>query len=144
MGGGSRLVGVVNLLESYLENKELKRNLNSDESGAFGALFMAANISTSYKVRPIGLVDVLPFPVGVRVTDLEGGDYNKRGSIFKRNNKLHSIKSMRFGYDKDVRVKAQYDSPELLPKGVTPHLGTWAVKGVPAVVEQMKEAGIEG
>merc|ERR1719319_1492245 len=144
MGGASRLVGVQNVLEAYLEDKELKRSLNSDESGAFGALFMAANISTSYKVRPIGTVDVLPFPVGVRVTDLEGGEYNKRGSIFKRNNKLQSIKSMRFGYDKDVRVKAQYDQAHLLPQGVTPHLGTWAIKGVPKVVEDMRAAGIEG
>merc|ERR1719320_1338315 len=149
MGGGSRLIGVQDMLSSYLPDKDLKKDLSTDEASVMGAAFTAANVSTSFKVRPIGLVDVTPFAVGVRVSNLSPDDeaFSKKGAIFKRNNKLQSTKSMRFSYDRDFRVKVHYldsEHPPHLPGGISKNIGSWAITGVQGVLDQMQEAGIEG
>merc|ERR1711920_882792 len=149
MGGGSRLIGVQDMLQGYIPDKDLKKDLSTDEASVMGAAFTAANVSTSFKVRPIGLVDVTPFSVGVKVSNLspEDEDFSKKGAIFKTNNKLQSSKSMRFVYDRDFRVQVHYlaseDSPQL-PKGISTNIGSWAITGVEQVIKQMREAGIEG
>merc|ERR1719494_391812 len=149
MGGGSRLIGVQDRLQSYLPDKDLKKDLSTDEASVMGAAFTAANVSISFKVRPIVLVDVTPFAVGVRVTNLNPADetFDKQGKIFKRYNKLSSVKTMRFSYDRDFRVESNYlasEDPPYLPEGVSSKIGSWAITGVQKVVDQMKEAGIEG
>jgi len=149
MGGGSRLIGVQDVLQGYIPDKDLKKDLSTDEASVMGAAFTAANVSTSFKVRPIGLVDVTPFSVGVKVSKLspEDEDFSKKGAIFKTNNKLQSSKSMRFSYDRDFRVQVHYltseEAPQL-PKGISTNIGSWAITGVEQVVKQMQEAGIEG
>jgi len=149
MGGGSRLIGVQDRLQSYLPDKDLKKDLSTDEASVMGAAFTAANVSISFKVRPIGLVDVTPFAVGVRVTNLSPEDdtFDKQGKIFKRYNKLSSVKTMRFSYDRDFRVEINYlasENPPYLPEGISNKIGSWAITGVQKVVDQMREAGIEG
>jgi len=149
MGGGSRLIGVQDMLQSYLPDKDLKKDLSTDEASVMGAAFTAANVSTSFKVRPIGLVDKTPFAVGVKVSNLSPEDepFSKKGAIFTKNNKLESVKSMRFSYDHDFRVEVNYldsDLPPHLPIGISTNIGTWTITGVQKVLDQMKEAGIEG
>jgi len=149
MGGASRLIGVQDVLQSYLPDKDLKKDLSTDEASVMGAAFTAANVSTSFKVRPIGLVDVTPFAVGVKVSNLSPEDepFSKKGQIFKKNNKLQSVKSMRFSYDRDFRVEVNYLDSEHrphLPEGISTNIGTWAITGVEEVINQMREAGIEG
>jgi len=149
MGGGSRLIGVQDKLQGYIPDKDLKKDLSTDEASVMGAAFTAANVSTSFKVRPIGLVDVTPFSVGVKVSKLspDDEDFSKKGAIFKTNNKLQSSKSMRFSYDRDFRVQVHYlDSEETpqLPKGISTNIGSWAITGVDQVIKQMREGGIEG
>mmetsp|Transcript_30409 Transcript_30409/g.63681 ORF Transcript_30409/g.63681 Transcript_30409/m.63681 type:complete len:960 (-) Transcript_30409:54-2933(-) len=56
------------------EPLELGMHLNSDESMALGAAFHGANVSTSFKVRHVGLADVNPFGVAVDLTDLAEKD----------------------------------------------------------------------
>merc|ERR1719285_1048559 len=149
MGGGSRLIGVQDKLQSSLPDKDLKKDLSTDEASVMGAAFTAANVSISFKVRPIGLVDVTPFAVGVRVTNLNPEDetFDKQGKIFKRYNKLSSVKTMRFSYDRDFRVEINYlasEDPPFLPEGISSKIGSWAITGVKNVVDQMREAGIDG
>lgn len=58
---------IFDLFDKYLlhlfnnEGKELGAHLNGDESMAFGAGFQAANLSHSFKVRPVWLFDGFPF-----------------------------------------------------------------------------------
>jgi len=149
MGGGSRLIGVQDMLQSYLPDKDLKKDLSTDEASVMGAAFTAANVSTSFKVRPIGLVDTTPFAVGVEVSNLSPEDepFSKKGTIFTKNNKLESVKSMRFSYDHDFRVEVNYldsEHPPHLPTGISTNIGTWTISGVQKVLDQMKEAGLEG
>jgi len=149
MGGGSRLLGVQEVLQGYLPGKDLKKDLSTDEASVMGAAFTAANVSTSFKVRPIGLVDRTPFPVGVRVANLHPEDepFAKKGKIFNMNNKLQSSKSMRFSYDRDFKVEVHYlesEDRQQVCGGMSPNIGHWTVTGVKEVIDQMQKAGIEG
>ena len=44
-----------------MQNVDLSAHLNGDESMAFGAAFMAANISTIYRVKPVHFYDGYEF-----------------------------------------------------------------------------------
>ena len=56
-----------------VHRQELGFNLNADEAMAMGAVFRAANLSTAFQLRKFGMVDLSPFSVGVRFTDLLQG-----------------------------------------------------------------------
>ncbi|KAL7544481.1 hypothetical protein ACHAWF_007870, partial [Thalassiosira exigua] len=57
---------------------DLGMHLNSDESMALGAAFRGANVSTSFKVRHVGMADVNAFPVAVDLTELDAGKEEKQ------------------------------------------------------------------
>lgn len=75
LGGGVRVPAVQERLRSVLATKEggkrtLGVRLNGDEAMALGSAFMAANISTAFKVRHVGMVDGTPFGIGARVLEM--------------------------------------------------------------------------
>lgn len=51
LGGGIRVPKVTDILKSYMNGKELSVHLNGDEAMCFGSAFMAANSSSSMKVK---------------------------------------------------------------------------------------------
>lgn len=51
-------------------SSDLAQNLNGDECFTFGAVFRAANLSTAFQVRQLGMIDITPYPVGVRIADI--------------------------------------------------------------------------
>jgi hypoxia up-regulated 1 len=51
LGGGIRTPKVTEILKSHLNGKELNVHLNGDEAMCFGSAFMAANSSSSMKVK---------------------------------------------------------------------------------------------
>lgn len=81
IGGAMRVPKVQEAISHVLGNGklELGMHLNSDESMALGAAFHGANVSTSFKVRHVGMADVNAFPVAVDMTDLEVGKEEKKG-----------------------------------------------------------------
>ena len=52
-------------------------HLNGDESMAFGAAFHAANLSHSFKVRPIQLTDGFSFSSVIEINGIDDDDYHK-------------------------------------------------------------------
>jgi len=46
-----------------------------------GAAFYAANISTSFRVRPVGMVDISPFAVGLRLENIKASSGSGGGGI---------------------------------------------------------------
>lgn len=66
MGGAVRIPKVQQILNDYLNGVELGAHLNGDEAMALGAAFHAANLSHSFKVRPIWLYDGNNFEIEVK------------------------------------------------------------------------------
>ncbi len=128
-------------------------HMNGDECFALGAVFVAANRSTSLKVRKVGMVDKHPFAVGVRLTHLGGGGkaaagvdakpWSKRSaSLFKVYNNLDEKKKLSFTSDKDLRAAIYYENTSIseikpapaLPPGTSPILGFYNITGVEALM----------
>eukprot|EP00457_Paulinella_chromatophora_P000390 gb/GEZN01000390.1/.p1 GENE.gb/GEZN01000390.1/~~gb/GEZN01000390.1/.p1 ORF type:complete len:930 (-),score=242.96 gb/GEZN01000390.1/:1683-4472(-) len=160
VGGGTRVPAVKKLLRTYY-GKDLAENINADEAMAMGAVFRAANLSTAFKVRPIGMVGVAPFPFGIRLKDLEdvtsedatttaeaegeetgesskepeaGKPFSKRAALFRRYNKLAKKKSVTLTHTKDMQVSMHHDNPSQLPDGQSAAIGNYNVTGLTALV----------
>lgn len=169
IGGAMRVPKVQEAVRDALDGKiELGMHLNSDESMALGAAFHGANVSTSFKVRHVGLADVNPFPIAVDLTDLAVGKEEKKGggglfgkkkdddkkkkgddewakhaTIFKLGSKLGVKKTIAFSYDKDVHVEVNYEENDNLPIGTGLSIEQYDVSGIAEFAKEMadKELG---
>jgi hypoxia up-regulated 1 len=141
-------------------------HLNSDESMALGAAFHGANVSTSFKVRHVGMADVNTFPIAVDMTDLEVGKEEKKSggglfgigkkksedakkksndddawakhaTIFKLGSKLGVKKTIAFSYDKDVHVEINYEESDTLPIGTGLSIEQYDVSGIAEFAKEM-------
>lgn len=85
LGGGVRMPRVKKILDSYFANSKVDvgQHLNGDEAMAMGAAFRAANLSTSFKVRKVGLNDISSFGVSVRLNTIQpAGKTGFFGNLF--------------------------------------------------------------
>ncbi len=69
IGGGMRIPKIQASLEETLKI-ELGMHINSDESMALGAAFHGANISTAFRVRHVGMTDIYPFSIAIKLDNL--------------------------------------------------------------------------
>lgn len=89
-----------------MENVDLSAHLNGDESMAFGAAFMAANISTIYRVKPVHFYDGYEFDMQVVITGTDQQDsFYKQTTLFPRKTRYGSKKSVAFIHDKNVKIE---------------------------------------
>jgi hypoxia up-regulated 1 len=66
-GGAIRTPFVQKKLESMTgKNTEVRGNVNSDESAAFGAAFKAAGLSPSFRVKEIRGIEAATYPAGIK------------------------------------------------------------------------------
>jgi len=153
IGGGMRVPKVQSSLTSVLGDKEIGMHINSDESMALGAAFYGANISTAFRVRQVGLVDINPFPIGISLDSLETGDekerlvvdqeaWGKKATIFKANSKIGVKKTIAFTHDQDVHCSLDYADPDTLPEGAKKELQRYKISGVAAFAKEMEEKGL--
>lgn len=85
---------------------DLSAHLNGDESMAFGAAFMAANISTIYRVKPVHFYDGYEYALQVLIRGVEQEDkFFKQTILFPRKTRYGSKKSVAFVHDRNVEVK---------------------------------------
>jgi hypoxia up-regulated 1 len=158
IGGGVRVPAIQSLIRDYVKGQtELGFNINADEAGAFGATFLAANISTRFQVRQVGFIDVTPFPVGVHLQDIKtveadadadadaGSDsdgedssdaLDKRTAIFSRFHRLSRRKSVSLkNVARDLHITMQHDNAEtLLEKGDSAQIANFNVSGIADVI----------
>lgn len=106
LGGAVRIPKVQQILSEYLNGVELGAHLNGDEAMAFGAAFHAANLSHSFKVRPIWLYDGNNFEVELHIRDLEPNDenYEKKLTIFPYKQRFGSRKVVSLSHDRNLRL----------------------------------------
>lgn len=58
-------------MDDYFKGSaEVGQHLNGDEAMALGAAFRAANLSTAFRVRKVGMSDFLTFGVSVKLDTL--------------------------------------------------------------------------
>ena len=55
-------------------------HMNGDESFALGAAFVAANRSSAFRVRKVGVIDAAPFAIGVRLAHLDASSPTSAGT----------------------------------------------------------------
>lgn len=70
LGGGIRVPKAAEILKQAAHVDTLNVHLNGDESMAFGAAFIAANSSSSYKVRKVFLTQHPEFDVKIKISPL--------------------------------------------------------------------------
>jgi hypoxia up-regulated 1 len=100
IGGSVRMPKIKKLLDDYFKqgatsssdgsdgsvsvNKKIEvgQHLNGDEAMALGAAFRAANVSTQFRVRKVGMTDITAFDIGVRVQTLPKNEAEGGGGLF--------------------------------------------------------------
>jgi hypoxia up-regulated 1 len=166
VGGGIRVPGVQSLIKSFNNGRDLGVNINGDEGMALGAAFTAANISTQFKVRKLGVVDITPFPVGIHLrnlndvysiddadddppaaADAEAADgekktFDKKTGLFKRNNRMATRKTVAVSHTRDIHCTMAYDKLDFLSKdgAADPELRQFNVTGIAALMNDEKHA----
>mmetsp|Transcript_11585 Transcript_11585/g.20926 ORF Transcript_11585/g.20926 Transcript_11585/m.20926 type:complete len:932 (+) Transcript_11585:194-2989(+) len=168
IGGAMRVPKVQEAVAHALGDVRLGMHLNSDESMGLGAAFHGANVSTSFKVRHVGMADVNSFPVAVDLTELSVGKEEKKSggglfgigkkktdeaaakkededawakhaTIFKLGAKLGVKKTIAFSYDKDVHVEVNYEESDTLPIGTGLSIEQYDVSGIAEFAKEMSE-----
>lgn len=150
IGGGMRVPKVQAGLSRILGDKELGMHINSDESMALGAAFFGANLSTAFRVRQVGLVDINPFPVEVSLENLvekksdsaDAEPWSKKATIFKANSKIGIKKTIAFTHDEDVHCALNYADPETLPLGSQLELQRYNISGISEFAKEMERKGL--
>ncbi|XXQ38963.1 Hsp70 protein [Plasmodiophora brassicae] len=146
IGGSSRIPRVHEILKEALQRSDLEQNLNADEAMAQGAAFHAANKSASFRVRKIGMIDKLQFPVGIRLADAEpasdGADpWTKRASLFSRGARVNAKRHVTVPRSGDVTVELFHDEAGRLPVGADPRIAKYTVTGIKDAVAKYSEHG---
>ena len=149
IGGGMRVPRVQSDISKALgvdQNETLKDlvglHMNADESMALGASFVAANLSTAFRVRHIGVTDIYPWEVAVALSDDGDEAWSKEATIFKEGSKMGIKKTIAFTHDKDVHCELDYADAESLPAGTEAALGRYDVSGVADFAKEMEEKGL--
>merc|ERR1719499_2710733 len=150
MGGGSRIPRNKEKLTDFLD-QELRKDLNTDEAAALGAVFRAANMSTTFRVRQIGMIDRALYSVGASFLNFKEWEQTQSGSltasdltfykralIFPENSILKRRKSVSFNYTDDLFVSLYYANAEQLPAGTTAPIQIYRVSGVPEAIAKFK------
>lgn len=145
---------VKKVLEEFFREADLDlgQHLNGDEAMALGSAFRAANLSTAFRVRKVGISDTSSFGVSVRLQTLpqeagffdsmlgllgrkdKGGDkeevWEKFTSLYPRKSSVPSkSKTVAFQYSDDILCKLEYDDDVKLPEGTEKILAVYNITG---------------
>mmetsp|Transcript_7793 Transcript_7793/g.15023 ORF Transcript_7793/g.15023 Transcript_7793/m.15023 type:complete len:1102 (-) Transcript_7793:178-3483(-) len=161
IGGSVRIPAVQESLKKVLGNDGLGFSLDGDESVALGSAFFAANLSTAFRVRPIGLVDRMFEEIKIDIDSPEekvqmvpeeddgsgagSGEqvvlprFHKSTSLFPTNSKLGTKKSVKVRHDRDFTVKVAYNSQQEQGEGDEEGgIGFFNVTGVARAVARVQ------
>ncbi|CAJ1454974.1 unnamed protein product [Effrenium voratum] len=113
VGGAWRVPKVQQLLSDYLKSSDkalpLGQHLNGEEAGAMGAALVAANSSSSFRVKKIFFSDITAHEYAVQVTALDGSWEKNLTVLYPVNSPLGGKKKLSFTLEEDFRVKVFED-----------------------------------
>lgn len=121
-------------------------HLNGDEAVAFGAAFIAANLSKSFRVRPVGLQDALPYGITARVfsVDEAGDSAPLRVLSLRPYGRLGAPRSVKLPADRDLVVSLEYNTTGAVAPELGTSLGEFSITGVAdaAADDRVRELGL--
>ena len=112
LGGGLRVPRVHEIIKQEVQ-KTLNVHLNGDEAMFFGASYIAANSTSSFKVKKVYLTQHPQFDYRVEIRPLDDTDipedseitYNKDFVLVGRGDYLGAKKTIALSYDRDLEVR---------------------------------------
>lgn len=141
LGGGVRMPRVKKTIDDYFKASKIEvgQHINGDEAMALGAAFRAANLSTAFRVRKVGVSDISNFGVQVQMENLgstskksggflsglfgkskeekkvgdeaEGEPWIKKTGLYKVKASVPARpKTVAFQHDQDILCRIEYDS----------------------------------
>lgn len=163
LGGGVRIPKVKKLLDDFFKpaKLDLGQHLNGDEAMALGASFRAANLSTAFRVRKVGMTDVNYFGVSLKLETLpskpgffsslfgsgkkveEEEAWTKQASLYPRMSPVPAkTKVVAFTYDKDILCRVEYDDDVPLPAGTHPLVAVYNITGITDFAQETEGKGL--
>ncbi len=145
---------------------EVGQHLNGDEAMALGAAFFAASLSSSFRVRKVGMTDISAWPVSMALENLalnsndkEGSNENAEEQVWRKETGLYPAKSPFASKSKVVAVQHTEDilcslsyadqnqgsSPEtlnalpVLPSGASSLFAVYNITGISDFVKEHAE-----
>ncbi|KAF8718736.1 hypothetical protein HU200_025037 [Digitaria exilis] len=127
-GGSTRIPKVQNMLQEFFDGKQLCRNINPDESSAYGAAIDAASFIREANMEPplTLLLDVTPLSLGVEA------DFGAMRVVIPRNTAIPTRKEEVFTtyYDDDTTVVIQVYEGENAKVAENNLLGKFELTGI--------------
>jgi len=124
IGGAWRVPKVQELLSDYIEKAKgekipLGQHLNGEEAGAFGAVLVAANASTSFRVRKIFFSDVSHHEYALQAVALNGEWEKNVTTLYPLGSPLGGKKKLSLNSTEDFAVRVFEDGVLLTEYTVT-------------------------
>lgn len=109
VGGAWRVPKVQELLSGHFKSGESKlplgQHLNGEEAAAMGAALVAANSSSSFRVKKIFFSDISAHEYAVQVTGIDGSWEKNFTVLYPAGSALGSKKKLSFSMEEDFKVK---------------------------------------
>ena len=110
IGGAWRVPFIQAKLEEYFAPIPMGQHLNGDEAMVFGGAFIAANSSSSFRVRKVLFTDVIENEYSITITPAtvpagEESKWPRTQVIFPTGQKLNSVKAIKLSVDSDLTVE---------------------------------------
>eukprot|EP01022_Parablepharisma_sp_SALTPOND_P000830 TRINITY_DN105117_c0_g1_i1.p4 TRINITY_DN105117_c0_g1~~TRINITY_DN105117_c0_g1_i1.p4 ORF type:complete len:274 (-),score=18.43 TRINITY_DN105117_c0_g1_i1:594-1415(-) len=106
MGGGLRVPKIQQYIQESLNGMKVNQKLNQDEAATFGAGFLAASLSTSFKVRPIHIARQAPFDISIKVSkENESEVVVYSATLMKRHEEFQESLIVNLTTESDLRIE---------------------------------------
>merc|ERR1712054_286163 len=115
-GAGTRVPKIMEVILKATEREKWQPSINTDESAAIGAAFVAANFSKSFRLREFHVFDVFPFSIGIEMN-------GKKATLFKPRSAMEAKKTITQPLSEEsnktdlLQVTLAYDNADVLPSG---------------------------
>ena len=133
VGGSTRVPSIRQRIQDAFPGKSLSTTLNQDEAVARGATFACAMLSPVFRVRDFHISDITHYPVKVQwnASPADPEDDTEL-LVFPEGNTIPSTKVLSFYRKEPFEIEAAYAEPNLLPGSISPWIGKFTAKEVPA------------
>lgn len=128
VGGSSRIPALKNRIQAFFD-KPLSFTCNQEEAIARGATLACATLSPVFRVRDFTISDLATYPIDVEWEPTPEEQQTKL-SVIQSTSPAPSGKLLSFFRSEPFELLARYADPTVLPGGINPYIGRYAVKGV--------------